>query len=294
MTIKVPYVKMNGQGNDFVLIDTADLPSPQTGLSQAQSMCLSVPERGIGCDQVLELTEQQDGAYLYRIWNSSGSEAGQCGNGARCAYAYLERNGRLKDGKAVLRTNQVAIEVIAGETGPHALLSKPSFNPEVIPFKDREQQRYHIKVGEKEIEFAALGLGNPHACIWDHDAKGCSLEDLVIAFIDDGRFYEGVNISLMKKHTDDRAIDLHVHERGAGKTKACGSAAAAAACVFFQDHGCEAITVKMPGGELKAGWDGKGSAWIEGAIEFEHKGYFTLPPGEVDPAVHRLDYERES
>lgn len=293
MTIKVPYVKMNGLGNEFVLIDTADLPSPQTELSQAQDMCLSVPVRGIGCDQVLQLTEQPDGSYLYRIRNSSGSDAGQCGNGARCAYAYLERSGRLKDGKAVLRTNQVTIEVVAGATGPLAFLSKPSFNPEEIPFKSQEQHRYHINVDGREHKFAALGLGNPHACLWVDNAEAFPLEELEFAFIQDPRFYEGVNISLMEL-TSDQSIILRVHERGAGETKACGSAAAAAACVFFQDHQCEAITVKMPGGEMKAGWDGKGSAWIEGAIEFEHKGHFTLPPVDVHPATHRLVYEVES
>ena len=294
MTIKVPYVKMNGLGNEFVLIDTADLPSPQTELSQAQDMCLSVPPpRGIGCDQVLQLTEQQDGSYLYRIRNSSGSHASQCGNGARCAYDYLKRSGRLKDGKAVLRTDQVTIEVIAGATGPHAFLSKPSFNPEEIPFKRQQRRRYQIHFQGQDYEFTALGLGNPHACLWVDDAQAFPLEDLKFAFSEEGSFYEGVNISLLQR-TGDQEIILRVYERGAGETKACGSAAAAAACVFFQDYQCNAITVKMPGGELKAGWDGEGSVWIEGAVEFEHKGHFILPQVDVHPARHVLEWKVES
>ena len=294
MTIKIPYVKMNGLGNSFVLIDTNNLPEPQTELSQAQAMCLAVPpHRGIGCDQVLQLTEQPDGAYLYRIWNSSGSEAGQCGNGARCAYAYLKQCGRLKDGKVVLRTNDATIEVADGATGPRALLSKPIFNPEEIPFRRQRQYRYRISLGGRDYKFAALGLGNPHACLWVDDVQVFPLEEMVYALDTADNFSAGVNLSLLQR-TGDQAITLRVHERGVGETLACGSAAAAAACVFFQDHNCEAITVKMPGGELKAGWDGEKPAWIEGATKFEHKGRFTLPPVDAHPATYELDYEPES
>ena len=280
MTIKVPYVKMNGLGNDFVLIDAADLPKPERELSPNQAYFLADRDKGVGCDQVLELEATPDGSYFYRIWNNDGSRAYQCGNGARCAYAYLEQRGLLKDGKAELYTDAVTIEVVAGATGPRAFLSHPIFDPREIPFDRQQQQhRYRYDLDGQDYEFAALSLGNPHACIWVDDVQNFPLEDLAFSLSRVCDFYEGVNLSLMQR-TGDQEIVLRVHERGAGETKACGSAAAAAACVFFQDHQCEAITVKMPGGELKAGWDGKGSAWIEGAVEFEHEGHSALPPAD--------------
>lgn len=293
MTIKVSYVKMNGLGNDFVLFDAEDLPSSNPELFPEQAMCLADRDGGIGCDQVLELYANMDGSYLYHIWNNDGSEAGQCGNGARCAYAYLQQRDFLKDGKAVLYTRTAAIEVVAGATGPRAFLSPPIFEPRMIPFNGQQQHRYHFNLDGQDYEFAALGLGNPHACIWVDDVRAFPLEELAFALDKVSHFYDGVNLSLMQR-TGDQEIILRVHERGAGETKACGSAAAAAACVFFQDHQCEAITVKMPGGELKAGWDGKGSAWIEGAVEFEHYGYFVLPPEGVDPETHVLEHKVES
>ena len=285
MTIKVPYVKMNGLGNDFVLINAADFPTPGQRLSSDQAFFLADRDNGIGCDQVLELAAEQDGSYSYRIWNKDGSRAYQCGNGARCAYAYLEQRGGLKDGKVELYTDAVTIKVVAGATGPRAFLSYPIFDPLEIPFERKQQHRYHYNLDGQDYEFAALSLGNAHACIWVDNVQTFPLKDLAYELSGSENFFEGVNLSLLQR-TGDQEIILRVHERGVGETKACGSAAAAAACIFFQDYQCEAITVKMPGGELKAGWDGKGSAWIEGAVEFEHKGHSTLPPpGDDDKCM---------
>lgn len=274
---ELAFAKLHGLGNDFVL---ADLDAAAgVALASAQVRFLADRRRGVGADQVLALAARPDGAWDYRIWNADGGEVGQCGNGARAAYAYLERRGRVRAGQAVsLRTAAAAIEVAGGADGPRARLGVPAFEPAAIPLRRAARaDLYEIEHGGRKIAFAALAVGNPHACVWTDDLAAAPLAELGARLNEEKRdFPEGVNLSFLQL-AKDGTVAMRVRERGAGETPACGSAAAAAACVCFRTHGMAEIEAVMPGGRLRAGWDGEGPAWIEGAVTYVYDGRIVLP-----------------
>lgn len=278
MTIKVPFVKMQALGNSFVIVDLENMSKP--GFGEGHAWLLADYRRGIGADQVLAIAEQEDGSYQYRIWNQDGSEVGQCGNGARCIYAYLEKQGRLKDGQVKLRTKTSEIEVFSGSEGPRAFLGIPTFEPEKIPFNHQKQGLYAFSHKGKEYKFGAIGVGNPHACLLVEDVAKYEIEELneiAAALNKDNIFPEGVNVSFLEQKEAINEINMRVHERGVGVTAACGSAAAAAAAFNFMQREFTSIICHVADGNLYAGWNGTGPAWIEGKVKHIFEGSIEVP-----------------
>ncbi|MBF2734671.1 MAG: diaminopimelate epimerase, partial [Betaproteobacteria bacterium AqS2] len=225
MTTETAFAKLHGLGNDFVLLD---LDAAGVALTAEQVRFLADRRLGVGADQVLALAARADGGWDYRIWNADGGEVGQCGNGARAAYAYLARHGRVRDGAAVtLRTSTTTIEVTGGDTGPRARLGVPAFAPAAIPLRrDAQADLYEIEHEGQTVAFAALAVGNPHACVWTDDLAAAPLASLGTRLNEEKQdFPEGVNLSFLHKAADG-TVAMRVHERGAGETPACGSAAA--------------------------------------------------------------------
>ena len=174
---------------------------------------------GVGADQVLALAARADGGWDYRIWNADGGEVGQCGNGARAAYAYLARHGRVKDGVAVkLRTSTAEIEVTGGKEGPRAQLGVPEFKPAAIPLRRKKREdHYQLEHDGAKIYFDALSLGNPHACVWTEDIDKEPFIELGKRLNEEkDDFPEGVNLSFIQP-LKYGLMAMWVYERGAGE-----------------------------------------------------------------------------
>lgn len=264
---------MHGAGNDFVMIDTI---SQRIKLRPRDIRKIADRRRGIGCDQVLlvEPPGQPNADFRYRIFNADGSEAGQCGNGARC-FARFVRHRRLthlqkmvvEAGNSLMTLTMRENHEVEVDMGP------PRFAPKDIPLhRDHEALEYELVAAGEQLRIGALSMGNPHAILRVDAVDDGSLERLGEALRSHEDFPEGNNAGFLEI-VDRQNVRLRVFERGVGETEACGSGACAAA-VYGQRMGWldERVTVELTGGKLDIYWQGDNSSvFMTGptAISFE-------------------------
>lgn len=265
MTIE--FTKMQGLGNDFVVINALDQPFT---LSGEKIRAMADRRLGIGFDQllVLEPTDQVDADFSYRIFNADGGEVGQCGNGARCMGLFIKHYQLSDKQQITLITREGRLQITLDNSNTVTVtLSKVYFAPQKIPFvADQESLSYPLTVEGKTFDVSVVNVGNPHAV-------------MVVDRLDDdeiyywgkkisrhARFPQGVNVGFMQI-IHSQKIALRVFERGAGMTLACGSGACAAVAVGYQRNllsGC--VEVNQAGGRLLISFDkNRGIEMIGGA-----------------------------
>ncbi len=253
------FTKMHGLGNDFVVLD---LVTQRFQLKERHIRKLADRRFGIGCDQVLavEVPQQPDVDFRYRIFNNDGNEVEQCGNGARC-FAKFVRDKKLTGKKRIrVATNTGVIELsITEDRQVRVNMGKPILSPIDIPF-DAEQwaETYAIDVNGQTLEIGAVSMGNPHSVLLVDDVKTANVEELGPAIESHPRFPNRVNAGFMQV-VSRKEINLRVYERGAGETLACGSGACAAV-VSGHLRGLldQRVKVNLPGGSLTIDWRGEG------------------------------------
>ena len=269
---------MQGTGNDFVILDTFSQP---LSLNSEQIRHIADRRLGVGCDQVLLIgpSENQETDVYYRIFNSDGTEVAQCGNGARCVAVYLNNKGLVKKSNIVAETK--SSQLILTIDNNHLVtvnMGIPEFEPARIPLNvDKKLENYSISLGEREIVFGAVSIGNPHAVIIVEDVDSASVKDTGDILQKHGIFPEGVNVGFVQI-LDRKNIKLRVYERGSGETLACGSGACAAVAVAYQ-HGYldEDVDVELRGGHLILRWKGIGeSIYMSGSVETVYEGEIEL------------------
>lgn len=252
------FSKMHGAGNDFVLLDLRDgSPLPDAALARA----IGNRHTGVGFDQLLtiEKSEHPDCVARYRILNSDGSLAQQCGNGARCVASWVKRAGMTSAANFLLDSPAGIIDVQCLENEHYSLLmSVPDFVPATIPFiTDKSGPSYRISSGNEDIEFVAVSMGNPHAVIQVDDIANAPVERIGKVFQASPHFPESVNVGFAQIISPTH-IKLRVYERGAGETLACGSGACAAVAGLISLGKLESkVKVSLPGGDLHIEWTNK-------------------------------------
>lgn len=256
----IQFSKMHGAGNDFVLVDARD------GLVVDASLARAMGDRhaGIGFDQLLtiERSSRSDCVAGYRIWNSDGSLAEQCGNGARCVAAWLVRDGAAEPPRFRLDSPAGDISVECLADGRFALdMGLPEFAPAAIPLgAGAMQDEYQISLAGQPVHFSALSIGNPHAVIVVDDVAAAPVASLGLALQASGVFPSGVNVGFAQI-ISPAAIRLRVFERGAGETLACGSGACAAVVALArQGRLGRHVDVHLPGGRLTIDWPADGAS----------------------------------
>ena len=250
------FSKMHGAGNDFVLLDLRDgTPPPTPELSRR----LADRHSGVGCDQIITIeAPRSPGAVAgYRIWNSDGSNARQCGNGARCVAAWLLRDGTARgDGFELDSPGDTHLVERLGDGRFRIAMGVPQFAPQAIPlagFADA-QDEYALDINGTEHRFGAVSMGNPHALVQVDDIDAAPVAPLGAAMQAHEAFADSVNVGFVEIDARDR-IRLRVYERGAGETLACGSGACAAAAILMRRGRIDrAVAVMLPGGELDIAW----------------------------------------
>ena len=260
--MRIPFTKMQGLGNDFVIIQTeAGVIMPGETIRD-----LSNRQTGIGFDQLLwlEPPRTEHGDVFYRIFNADGGAAEQCGNGARCIARHIggEANRELilehpgGQSRARLEGNGT-VSVEFGE---------PDFRPESLPFHtETEAPPYPIETGGRSVDIRVVSIGNPHAVLRVDDVDTAPVATLGPLLENHAQFPNRANIGFMQVVAADR-IRLRVFERGVGETQACGTGACAAV-VVGQDEGIldSRVEVELPGGCVTVRWDGPGSpVWLTG------------------------------
>jgi len=257
--MKLPFTKMQGAGNDFVVLDGV---SRRVDLSPAQYRAIADRHFGVGCDQILlvEAPTRHDTDFRYRIFNADGGEVQQCGNGARCFVRFVHDQGLTPKREIRVETASGIIVPRLEDDGRVTVdMGPPRFEPADIPLDAPVRQlTYRIDVANRELEISALSMGNPHAVWVVEDVDAAPVAELGPLIEHHPRFPQRVNAGFMQIVGRDE-IRLRVYERGSGETLACGTGACAAA-VAGMTRGLldAAVTVHTRGGELSIRWAGEG------------------------------------
>ncbi len=280
---EIGFTKMHGLGNDFVVIDRI---GQSFNLTPAWVRQIADRHYGIGCDQLLvvEESDREDVDFRYRIFNADGTEAGQCGNGARCFAAFLRRQGMTKKDTISLETRTGLLRVKVDDCGLLTVdMGIPDCSPASIPFlADHEAAVYPIDVAGEEHSIGVVSMGNPHAVLRVDSVTAVDIHALGSQIESHPLFPERVNAGFMEV-VDRHHIRLRVFERGTGETLACGSGACAAV-VAGRRQGLldERVVVELPGGNLTVSWSGPGrSVAMTGPATFVFTGSIPVPESGV-------------
>lgn len=277
--MRVPFTKMQGLGNDFVVFDTITTPM---SLNAEQIRFLAHRHFGIGCDQVLlvEATETVSVDFRYRIFNADGGEVEQCGNGARCFARFVREKGLTNKDILVVETKAGLIQLRLQENGEVSVdMGIPRFSPLEIPFLAEESAlHYPISVAHETFSMSVVSMGNPHAVLCVDDLNRAPVTTIGAQLAKHPRFPNGVNVGFMQVMNPSQ-IQLRVYERGVGETLACGTGACAAAVVGQRlGYLGMSVTVHLPGGHLTIDWEGHPQApvFMTGSATFVFEGNIEL------------------
>jgi diaminopimelate epimerase len=256
--VKIGFVKMQGLGNDFVVIDGVRQPFEATA---PQIRRLADRHFGIGCDQVLlvEPAWATGADFGYRIFNADGGEVGQCGNGARCFARFVREQGLSDADRIVVDTRSGRLTLQLQPDGEVRVdMGIPRHAPADIPLSvESEALRYQLRVNDRDIDFGAVSMGNPHAVLTVADVAAAPVQSLGARLECHDIFPEKANIGFMET-VDRHHIRLRVFERGSGETLACGSGACAAAVIGIEQGILDnPVRVDLPGGTLNISWNGR-------------------------------------
>lgn len=256
----IPFTKMHGLGNDFVVLDQTGGAVP---LEPGFLRHLANRRTGIGCDQILVVgrSERAGADFGYRIFNADGSPAGQCGNGVRCVARWLEDRGHTHGGEVpldspggIVRTRLLDDGLVRVDMGP------PRFVPADIPFvADARADSYELQLDGEPVRIGAVSMGNPHLVMAAPDVRRAPVLELGPRLENHARFPDRANVGFMQVVARDH-IRLRVFERGAGETLACGTGACAAVAVGRRWGQLDAsVRIDLPGGRLMVSWSGNDS-----------------------------------
>ena len=263
----VPFRKMHGLGNDFVVLDARAQTLP---MSAARAAAIADRRRGIGCDQFIVLEPGTDGADVFmRIRNPDGSEAGACGNATRCIASLVA---------AETAADRVTIRTVAGDLPADRLgeFWRVDMGPARLGWQDvplaRAMDTLHLPLEDA----AACSMGNPHATLFVPDLDATPVATLGPRLEHDPLFPDRANIGFVQVLNSEH-IRLTVWERGAGLTLACGSGACAA-LVNAARRGLtgRAATVTLPGGDLHIEWRADGHVLMTGPVATAFTGTIDL------------------
>ena len=275
------FTKMQGAGNDFILVETSDMQRDWSSVARA----ICDRHFGVGGDGLLLVLPSDKADFQMRIFDPDGSEAEACGNGIRCLAKYVYQEGLISTG-----TDRILVETVAGirkiklhKRGDklisiRASMGKPEFSANDIPvvIKGNEDSivdiksmlGYPVTIDGTELLLNLVSMGNPHAVyFWQHPVSdfpllqiGPKVEHLAI-------FPNRVNFEVARVISRQQ-IEVRVWERGVGETLACGSGACAVA-VAAQLYGYidSKVDIKLPGGILQLEWNGTGEVIMNGPAE---------------------------
>ncbi|HWQ38100.1 MAG TPA: diaminopimelate epimerase [Burkholderiales bacterium] len=257
--MRLKFTKMEGAGNDFMVVDATAQPFR---LEPVQIAMLADRHFGVGFDQLLVVEPPRTAGtdFYYRIFNADGGEVAQCGNGARCLVRYVHDKGLASKRAIRVETASGIIEPRLEADGQVTVdMGVPQFDPARIPFVAAARSlTYRLQLDGREVEIAALSMGNPHAVQVVPDVAAAPVATEGPKIEHHPRFPQRVNAGYMQV-VDRRHIELRVWERGAGETLACGTGACAAAVSGIARGLLDSpVEVHMRGGMLRVAWAGEG------------------------------------
>jgi diaminopimelate epimerase len=270
----IPFRKMNGLGNEIVVID---LRRSSKVFTDAEARAIAANKRS-HFDQlmVLHAPRLQGTAALVRIHNTDGSPAEACGNGMRCIGWVVSQETGAKDLAFETAAGRLAV-VVNSQSDISVDMGEPRFGWQDIPLAEpfHDTRKIELQIGpiDKPILHSpsVVNVGNPHAVFWVDDVEAYDLPRIGPMLENHPIFPERANISVAHV-TSPAAITVRTWERGAGLTRACGSAACAVLVAAARNGMAgRSATVTLPGGPLKVEWRADNRIWMTGPAEFEYE-----------------------
>jgi diaminopimelate epimerase len=264
--VRVPFIKMHGLGNDFVVLDARSEALPPIG--PATVAALADRRTGVGCDQLILLEPSEEADFRMRIFNADGSEVEACGNASRAVALLHGQPARVETAGGT-----IAVEPTG--QGARIDMGTPRFEWDELPLA-YAMDTLSMPVGWDGLEApAAVNVGNPHVVFFVTDAQGVPLDRLGPEIERDPLFPERVNVNVAQV-TGPASIDLRVWERGAGLTRACGTGACATAVAAIRRGliAGRSATVHLPGGPLEIEWSAQGRVLMTGPAAESFRGTF--------------------
>ena len=276
------FHKLQGSGNDFILVDGRDVEHDWAGLARA--MCQR--HLGVGADGLLVVERSKVADLKMRVFNPDGSKAEACGNGLRCFVKYAieqELTDEVLPG-AEPGNPCLTVETLAGigkakayaagnkVTWVEVSMGMPRFKPQQIPITGEVDiipiLNYPLTLGKRKLGLSLLSMGNPHAvCFVSEPVVKFPLEEVGPKVEKHYMFPQGTNFEIARI-LDKKKLEARVWERGVGETLACGSGACAIAVAarLLTYIGAD-VDIIFPGGALAVRWDGKGEVMLAGPVE---------------------------
>ncbi len=275
--MKHKFTKMQSLGNDFVVLNGV---AERVQMTQQIARHIADRHFGIGCDQIL-IVEAWDGAgvdrdrYRFRIFNSNGSEVGQCGNGARCLARYLHDQGLSDEATIDVQTKTTTLQLHLNQDDTVTVaMGVPEFTPAKIPLAVPEPLlNYHVTTEFGEMEFSALSVGNPHCIIQVGSVENADVQNIGTRLENHPLFPERTNVGFSQIISHQK-IKLRVHERGVGETLGCGSGACAAVVSGIRNDLLDSrVEVALPGGSAWVDWRGtEHQVYLTGSVHTVYQG----------------------
>jgi diaminopimelate epimerase len=281
--MRVHFTKMQGAGNDFVVLDGTREP---VRLSEAQMRHLGDRRFGVGCDQILivEASTTPGVDFRYRIHNNSGDEVEHCGNGARCFLRYVRAKGLTEKTHVRVETVNNLLELQLQNDGRVTVdMNRPIFDHAQVPFDasgltPRVLHGFELwPLAELGVEVAVLSMGNPHAVMRVDDVDAAPVARLGPLIESHVRFARKVNVGFLQVLSRE-AVRLRVYERDAGETLACGTGACAAVVAGIRlGWLAREVEVQARGGALRIGYpNDKSTVQLTGPAETVFEGEIEL------------------
>ncbi len=263
--MRIAFIKMHGLGNDFVILDGREQSLPS--VTPAIASKLADRRRGIGCDQLIVLGASATSDFRMQIFNSDGGEVEACGNASRAV-------ALLHGVPARVETAGGEIALRPADGGATVDMGRPRFKWEEIPLA-YAMDSMAMPVAWQELENpVAVNVGNPHLVFFVDDADAVDLATLGPVIEHDALFPERINVNVASLVGPDH-IKLHVWERGAGLTLACGTGACATAIAAASRRLTgRKVTVTLPGGDLEIDWQNDDSILMTGPASESFRGTF--------------------
>jgi diaminopimelate epimerase len=271
------FAKMNGAGNEIVVVDLRASP---VAISAGEARAIAA---GVPYDQLMALYPPKlagTKAFI-RIYNSDGSEAGACGNGMRCVARQM-----FAGSAAQAMTFETRAGLLNCRRGPSPQtftvdMGKPKFGWQEIPLAEefRDTRSIELQIGPIDAPVlhtpSVVNMGNPHAIFWVDDVNAHDLGRFGPLLENHPLFPDRANISLAHIETRDHIV-IRTWERGAGLTRACGSAACAVAVAAARlKRADRKVTISLPGGDLAIEWrESDDHVLMTGPAELEYESRF--------------------
>ncbi|MDD3242445.1 MAG: diaminopimelate epimerase [Eubacteriales bacterium] len=275
--MKVPFVKMQGCGNDYIYFNCFRTP-----IAQPEELSVRLSDRhfGIGGDGIILICPSQHADLRMRMFNADGSEGKMCGNAIRCVGKYAYETGLVPrekiDVETLSGTKHLSLHLLQGSVqGVTVDMGAAIWSPQEIPanFPGERAVKVPLSVGGVEYCVTCVSMGNPHCVVFGGDPYALPLEQIGPLFERHSAFPEQVNTEFVQVLAPN-VLKMRVWERGSGETWACGTGACAVTAAAVANGLCEEdtdITVKLRGGDLVIRYT-TDTVWMTGEAKITFEG----------------------